>query len=68
MRNDENAFSHAKPPPEDCPMFFIRDTGADREPAVTGIMCGCFTGVPRISQNCLRESQWDSVSLDRWVD
>jgi hypothetical protein len=32
MRSYERAFSHAKPPPEDVPLFLDRDTGADREP------------------------------------
>jgi len=30
MRSYESAFSHAKPPPEDYPLFLDRDTGADR--------------------------------------
>lgn len=32
MRSYENARSHAKPPPEDFPLFLDRETGADREP------------------------------------
>ena len=31
MRSYPQAFSHAKPPPEDYPLFLDRDTGADRE-------------------------------------
>ena len=34
MRSYESAFSHAKPPPEDYPLFLDRDTGADREPGL----------------------------------
>jgi ectoine hydroxylase-related dioxygenase (phytanoyl-CoA dioxygenase family) len=32
MRSYAQAHSHAKPPPEDFPLFLARDTGADREP------------------------------------
>jgi ectoine hydroxylase-related dioxygenase (phytanoyl-CoA dioxygenase family) len=32
MRSYERAYSHAKPPPEDFPLFLDRDTGSDREP------------------------------------
>jgi len=32
MRSYAKAFSHAKPPPEDFPLFLDRDSGADREP------------------------------------
>ena len=32
MRSYEQAYSHAKPPPEDFPLFLDRQTGADREP------------------------------------
>jgi hypothetical protein len=32
MRSYEVAYSHAKPPPEDYPLFLVRETGADREP------------------------------------
>jgi ectoine hydroxylase-related dioxygenase (phytanoyl-CoA dioxygenase family) len=32
MRSYENAYSHAKPPAEDFPLFLDRDSGSDREP------------------------------------
>src|SRR5260221_11378796 len=32
MRSYAKAYSHAKPPPEDYPLFLDRDSGADREP------------------------------------
>jgi hypothetical protein len=32
MRSYDNAYSHAKPPVEDYPLFLDRETGADREP------------------------------------
>jgi hypothetical protein len=32
MRSYAAAYSHAKPPPEDYPLFLDRDSGADREP------------------------------------
>jgi ectoine hydroxylase-related dioxygenase (phytanoyl-CoA dioxygenase family) len=32
MRSYEKAYSHAKPPPEDFPLFLDRESGADREP------------------------------------
>jgi len=34
MRSYGNAFSHAKPPPEDYPLFLDRESGADREPGL----------------------------------
>jgi hypothetical protein len=33
MRSYEKAYTHAKPPAEDFPLFVDRDTGADREPS-----------------------------------
>jgi hypothetical protein len=32
MRSYASSFSHAKPPPEDFPLFLDRDSGTDREP------------------------------------
>ena len=32
MRSYAKAFSHAKPPPEDYPLFLDRNTGEDRDP------------------------------------
>jgi hypothetical protein len=32
MRSYATAYNHAKPPPEDYPLFLDRDSGADREP------------------------------------